>query len=112
MEFYDGGSGRGNCISRKSKELNMLKEIRENLFKNGVQSVVILREVNEIKVRKLRNLNVVISFLCNTRHKKGKLCCLEIIFILPKTMLFIMTFLREWTIVTLSLPDFSFYMAN
>ena len=38
--------------------------------------------VNEIKVRKLRNLNVVISFLCNTRHKKGKLCCLEIIFIL------------------------------
>ena len=44
MEFYDGGSGRGNYISRKSKELNMLKEIGENLLKNGVQSVIILRE--------------------------------------------------------------------
>ena len=64
-------------------------------------------------MRKLRNLNVVISFLHNIRHKKGKLCCLEIIFILPKNILFIMTFLREWTIVTLSFPDFSsFYVAN
>ena len=64
-------------------------------------------------MRKLRNLNVVISFLHNIRQKKGKLSCLEITIILLKNMLFIMTFLREWTIVTLSLPDFSsFYMAN
>lgn len=63
-------------------------------------------------MRKLRNLNVVISFLHNIRQKKGKLSCLKITVILPKNMLFIMTFLREQTIVTLSLRDLSFYMAN